>query len=50
MLCKALKRLENLSRKAARCRYCFEHFGLKSPITDVAQARWVGPDYWKAGK
>ena len=42
------QRLEKLSRKAARCRYCFERFGLESPITDVAQARWVGPDYRNA--
>ena len=45
---KEFKHLEKLSRKAARCRYCFEHFGLESPITDVAQPRWVGPDYRNA--
>jgi len=42
--------LGELSREACRCRYCFDHLGLKAPTIAIAQPRWVGPHYWESGK
>jgi hypothetical protein len=41
--------IADLYRRALRCRVCFaKETGLKAPIIDVAQPRWVGARYWDA--
>jgi hypothetical protein len=45
-----LSKLEQLSRDATKCRFCFEHYGLAAPVTDIAQPRWIGPKYWESAK
>jgi hypothetical protein len=38
--------LEQLARTATRCRECFIDGRVRAPYIDVAQPRWVGPQYW----
>ena len=41
-----MEAIADLYRRAARCRVCFvDKTGLKAPIIDVAQPRWVGTRY-----
>jgi hypothetical protein len=37
--------LEQLCREACNCRICFQGSGLRAPLIDIAQPRWVGPRY-----
>src|SRR5215831_8436955 len=42
--------LEHLVREATNCRECFAkpEFGVHSAAVDVAQPRWIGPQYWSS--
>lgn len=40
--------LESLCLDAVTCRVCFSKHGLRSAYVDLAQPRWVGPQYWSA--
>lgn len=40
--------LESIARAAVECDICFRDGRLKRPLVDVAQPRWIGPDYWQA--
>ena len=35
-----------MARAAVGCRVCFETLRIAPPIVDIAQPRWVGPNYW----
>jgi hypothetical protein len=42
-----LKTFEDLCREAVRCRHCFgKDSNLTAATIDIAQPRWIGPDYW----
>ena len=40
--------LESLCHDAVACRVCFNRHGLRSAYVNIAQPRWVGPQYWSA--
>jgi hypothetical protein len=44
------QKLEELCLRATKCRVCFEQLPLDAPTIDIAQPRWVGPDYWNSSK
>jgi hypothetical protein len=46
----SLKQIDDIYRTACTCRVCFLATGLQPASIDKAQPRWVGPDYWDAGK
>lgn len=39
---------ESLAAEAVRCRVCFERLELQPAMIDIAQPRWVGPEYWNS--
>ena len=46
----AMKTLDGICRKAVSCRSCFSDFNLFPADVDIAQPRWVGPQYWQSHK
>jgi len=43
-------KFNHLCLQAVKCRHCFGHLGLKAPLIDRAQPRWVGDKYWNANQ
>jgi hypothetical protein len=39
---------EALTMRAVACRTCFHELAVDAPLIDVAQPRWVGPEYESA--
>lgn len=37
---------ERLASSAVSCRHCFDVLGMSAALIDVAQPRYIGPDYW----
>lgn len=46
----SIEALEPLFRDACGCRVCFQGSRLKAPLIDIAQPRWIGPQYWGASR
>ena len=47
----SLDKIEQIYREATKCRVCFSQISqLESSLIDVAQPRWIGPNYWTASK
>lgn len=44
------KTVDSICREAISCRSCFQELKLPPAAIDIAQPRWVGPQYWSSPK
>jgi hypothetical protein len=46
----SMSRIDEICKIAVKCRKCFAELSLFSADFDIAQPRWIGPEYWSSPK